>query len=80
MCAKFVMTYMDPLLFDSRWNVTPGIEYLQQKIRPYLHQFDSLNFVEWSQQKGYPIGSVGNHPLEAAHKSAFELIQSYNLV
>lgn len=78
--AKFTMTYMDPLLFDSRWNVTAGIEYLQQKLRPHLHQFDGLNFVDWSKNNGYPIGSQGNHPLEAAHAAAAEYLLNHNLV
>lgn len=78
--AQFTMTYMDPLLFDRRWNATGATEYLQQKIRPFLHQFDGLNFVEWSQKNGYPIGSLGNHPLEAAHSAAADYLINHNLV
>jgi hypothetical protein len=74
------MTYMDSLLFDNRWNVTAGIEYLQQKIRPHLHQFDGLNFVDWSKNNGYPIGNQGNHPLEAAHAAAADYLLTHNLV
>lgn len=78
--AKFIMTYMDDLMFETNWHVNAGVANLQQQIKPYLHNFDGDNFLEWSYKKGFPIGTRGKHPLEQAHQSAFELIKSYNLV
>lgn len=78
--AKFCMTYMDSELLDDRWNVTPGMTKLQQKIRPHLNQFDNMNFVDWAKANNYAIGPVGNHPLEAAHSAAAEYLLNYNLV
>jgi hypothetical protein len=78
--AKFCMTYMDNLLFDNRWNGTPATHNLQEKIKPYMNQFDGLNFLEWSQKNQYPIGTIGNHPLEQAHAAAAEYLEHHNLV
>lgn len=78
--AKFIMTYMDDLMFETNWHLNAGVANLQQQIKPYLHNFDGDNFLEWSRKKGFPIGTRGKHPLEQAHQSAFELIKSYNLV
>jgi len=65
----FLMTYMDHLLFDTRWNTTPAITDLQNYVKPYMTQFDGLNFQEWSRQNQYPISTQG-HPLEQAHLAA----------
>ena len=67
----FVMTYMDDLLFDDRWNTTPAITQLQNYVRPYMTTFDGVNFQEWSKKYKYPISEMG-HPLEQAHQSAAE--------
>lgn len=78
--AKFCMTYMDPLLFDSRWNTSTGIVQLQQRVAPNLHLFDGLNFVEWSQHNRYPISEYLHHPLEQAHVAAADYLLNHNLV
>ena len=78
--AKFCMTYMDQLLFESRWNTSPGIAQLQQKIAPHLHLFDGLNFVEWSQRNGYAISPEYHHPLEQAHSAAADYLLDHSLV
>lgn len=78
--TKFIMTYMDELLFETEWHCTPAIAQLQKEIRPHLNNFEGDNFLEWSRKKGFPIGTRGKHPLEAAHRAGFELIKSYNLV
>lgn len=78
--AKFCMTYMDSELFDNRWHITPAVAKLQQKVKPHLHQFESLNFVDWSRMYGYPIGAEGNHPLEQAHAAAAEYLINHGLV
>ena len=67
----FVMTYMDHLLFDTRWNTTPAITELQNYVKPYMTTFDGLNFQEFSKKNKFPISEIG-HPLEQAHQSAAE--------
>jgi hypothetical protein len=77
--CPFIMTYMDELIFETEWHVTPAIVDLQNYIRPYMTQFENKTFLEFSKEKGFPISET-LHPLELAHQSAFELIKSYNLV
>jgi hypothetical protein len=76
---RFIMTYMDDLMFDDRWNTTPAICDLQGYCLPHMTRFDNKNLLDWSKQQGFEI-SATMHPLEAAHRAAFELIDSYNLV
>jgi hypothetical protein len=75
----FIMTYMDELLFDQRWHITPSVEYLQQYIKPCMTKFDGLTFLEWSRKNGYPETAQW-HPLESAHQAAAELMINYRLV
>lgn len=76
---RFIMTYMDDLTFDQRWNTTPAVTQLQGYCQPHMTQFDRANLLEFSRGRGYEISNT-QHPLEAAHQAAFELIDSYNLV
>jgi hypothetical protein len=75
----FVMTYMDELLFDQRWNTSAAVTDLQQYTYPYMTKFDGMTFLDWSRKHGYPETSNW-HPLEQAHAAAADLIKSYNLV
>lgn len=77
--SKFIMTYMDDLMFDQRWNTSPAVSELQRYCEPCMTQFDGRSFLEYAKEKGFEI-SPTLHPLEAAHASAAELIHSYNLV
>lgn len=76
---RFIMTYMDDLMFDGQWNTTPAVSALQGYCQPYMTQFENKSFLEYSKEKGFEISQT-LHPLEAAHQAAFELIDSYNLV
>lgn len=76
---RFIMTYMDDLMFDQRWNTSPAVSVLQGYCNPHMTQFDGRSFLEYSKESGFEI-SPTLHPLEAAHESAAELINSYNLV
>lgn len=76
---QFIMTYMDDLMFDTRWNTSPAVSTLQGFCEPYMTRFDNKSFLEFSKEKGFEISQT-LHPLEAAHQAAFELINSYNLV
>jgi hypothetical protein len=71
---SFVMTYIDDLIFDTRWHTTPAILDLQQYIRPYMTCFNNKTFLEFSKEKGFPISET-LHPLEPAHQAAFELLK-----
>jgi len=68
---KFIMIYMDDLLFDQRWHTSPAVNNLQNNIKPYMATFDSLTFLNWSRLKKYPV-SHSWHPLEQAHAAAAE--------
>jgi hypothetical protein len=79
---KFIMTLMDTTMFDiidPAWQDPKSVTFLQKEIKPYITNFDNLTFLEWSKQKGFLISKT-LHPLEPAHRAAFELIKSYNLV
>jgi hypothetical protein len=76
---SFIMTYIDDLLFETQWHVTPAILELQNYIRPYMTTFENKTFLEFSKEKEFAISET-LHPLEDAHQAAFELIRSYNLV
>jgi len=70
----FVMTYMDELLFDQRWHVTPGVQQLQDFVKPYMTTFEGRTFLDWSRHHEYPETEMW-HPLEQAHQAGFELIR-----
>jgi len=70
----FIMTYMDDLLFETEWHVTPAIIDLQNYIRPYMTKFEDKTFLEFSQEQGFPISET-LHPLEDAHRAAAELMK-----
>jgi hypothetical protein len=76
---RFIMTFMDELMFDQRWHTSPAISSLQGYCEPCMTRFDNKSFLEYSKEKGFEI-STTLHPLEAAHSSAADLIHSYNLV
>jgi len=69
----FVMTYMDNLIYNQRWHITPAVKTLQEYTRPYMIQFDGLNFLDWSCYNNYPV-STRWHPLEQAHSVAADYI------
>jgi hypothetical protein len=65
----FIMTFLDDLLFDTKWHTGPAVLELQEYIRPYITQFDGKNFLNWSRDKGFPETALW-HPLEEAHQAA----------
>jgi len=66
---KFLMTYMDHLLFDQTWHYNLTVKELQCQTLPYMTDFEGQNFLDWSRTNGYDI-SESWHPLESAHKAA----------
>jgi len=65
----FIMTYMDSLLFDQRWHISPSVSELQTRIQPFMSDFEGLSFLEWSRHHGYSETAAW-HPLEDAHRAA----------
>jgi hypothetical protein len=76
---KFIMTYIDELLFEVSSASTPAVSELQNFIQPYMTKFEGKTFLDFSRQRGFVI-SPTMHPLEPAHQAAFETIKSYNLL
>lgn len=72
----FFMTYMDDLMFDTKWHTDPAVIDLQQYVKPWLHNWQGQNFVNWSRANGCAI-STDNHPLEAAHQASADLFEPY---
>ena len=71
----FVMTYMDALMFDQTWHITPAVAELQHKILPHMTTFEGQNFLDWSRSHNYPVTELW-HPLEQAHEAAAQYILS----
>lgn len=69
----FLMTYMDHLLFDQRWNHTPAVVDLQEYVKPCMKDFDGQTFLEWSRSQGF-AESAAWHPLEQAHLAAADVM------
>jgi hypothetical protein len=72
--CKFYMTYMDSLMLETEFHCTPAMKLMQTQLQPYLHSFEGHNFLEWSRQQGFAIGTRGKHPLEDAHQAAYEYV------
>ena len=68
---EFRMTYMDHLILETQWHISPAVTSLQECIRPHLLQFDQRNMLEYSHDRGHAVGHL-QHPLEAAHKDLFQ--------
>ena len=70
----FVMTAMDKLMFDQRWNINPAIKNIQNNIRKDITWFsEEQTFLEWSRSNGYPESDLW-HPLEQAHEEASKIM------
>jgi hypothetical protein len=68
----FCMTVMDNTLFDPidpGWQDPYALRILQKLIKPYIHWFNGLDFLSWSQKHKYPVSDAW-HPLEQAHRAA----------
>lgn len=70
---QFIMTWTDKLLWSKEWHAPPAVQWLQQQNEPYVADFQGHSFVEWSKFNGFEISDT-QHPLEAAHEAASDLI------
>ena len=71
--TKFFMTLVDPVLMCQRWHAPPHVVRLQDVIRPYIHDFEGKNFLDWSRHRGFDITAAG-HPSHEAHAAAAKLM------
>jgi hypothetical protein len=70
----FIMTYLDELLFDREYHITPAVIDLQDCVRPYMTMFEGKTFLDWSRNHGY-LESAGWHPLEQAHAEGAKVMR-----
>lgn len=76
---KIIMTYMDDLIFETKWHTNDVILNLQKSVKPYMTTFDGLTFVQWAQNNSYEINKT-LHPMEDAHRDAAKLLISQGLL
>ncbi|NDB65315.1 MAG: hypothetical protein EB168_06570 [Euryarchaeota archaeon] len=70
----FIMTIMDRLLLDTKWNTNTAIRRLQESISTHITWFPGqLTFLEWSRANAYPESDAW-HPLEEAHAQAADIM------
>lgn len=70
--TPFVMTWIDDLIWETKWHAPPSVTWLQDQIRPHLEEFEGRDFLEWSRFNGFEISST-MHPLVEAHQAAADL-------
>lgn len=72
-----VETYMDDMLFETKYHNPDYIEEMQNLVKPRLKSFQGLNFLDWSRKNNYAVTDTGLHPLEDAHAAAAKLWQDH---
>jgi hypothetical protein len=72
---KFLMTFVDDLIWESEFHATPAILYLQAYISPFVKSFESMGFFEWAKTKKFSISDKW-HPLEDAHQAAADYFEN----
>ena len=70
--SKFIMTWTDDLLWETRYHTSKGVDWLQHRIRPHMRDFEGTGFVQWSQKHRFEISNT-MHPLVDAHEAAAKL-------
>jgi len=73
---KFIMTCIDKLAFDTQWHCPKYIENLQDIVRDDIQWFEDMSFYDWAKTNNYKISDKW-HPLEEAHRNAFEYINEF---
>lgn len=71
--VPFVMTTVDPLVFDLVWNIESGTRYLVDQVQSSFFTFHDDDFLTWSRRCAFEI-SPDNHPLHAAHMAAADYV------
>jgi len=70
--AKFVMTCIDDLEWDTEWS-HDSVKVMQQDLRQHCTWFEGKNFLQWSQHCGHPVSDT-LHPLHEAHRGAASIM------
>ena len=78
---QWVMHISDSEIYETTWFQDDPVKLLQDQTVWAITTFeDDLNFVDWSKKHGCHLGEYG-HPLEDAHRLAFEFFKpKYDLV
>lgn len=71
----FIMTCLDPLVFDKQHHIETYVLNAQEEIKDDIVWFNGKGFYDWAVEHGFPIGKENGHPLEEAHQAAFEYIR-----
>jgi hypothetical protein len=71
--CKYIMTHMSEPLWDQHWHAPSYVQALQDLLLPSISTFNGKNFYSLASNNNLPIG-VSDHPLEATHKLAAELM------
>jgi len=66
---RYIMTYMDPLLLDTGYNIPFFIRVIRDRVKDKLATFQGQTFLEWSKSNHHAV-SEHWHPLESAHAAA----------
>jgi hypothetical protein len=76
---QIIMSYMDDLIFETQWHVSPAVVELQDYVRPFMTTFEGKTFLQWSRDHGYHVNER-MHPLEDAHKAAADYLINQGLL
>ena len=76
---QIIMSYMDDLIFETQWHVSPAVLELQDYVRPFMTTFEGKTFLQWSRDHGYHVNER-MHPLEGAHAAAADYLINHGLL
>jgi len=72
----FIMTYMDELMFDHKWNTSSAVQYLQDQLGPHMTTFDNKNFVRYAREHGFST-TANDHLTVEGHKFCADYITTW---
>ena len=76
---SFIATCIDDKIYHGVHHNTPLIKILQEQNEERIWWFEGLGFHEWSKVNNYEISPMW-HPLEEAHKAAYQYLKDEKLV
>jgi len=71
---RYFMTCEDELIFDNKFHCPSYIANAQQEVLDNIVWFEGKGFYHWAKEKNFPRGKENDHPLEEAHRAAFDYI------
>ena len=72
---NFITTCIDDLIYHDEHHTSPLIKTLQEQNEECIWWFEGKGFHQWSKDNGFKISPMW-HPLEDAHKAAYEYIKN----